>query len=65
MPPSQSLKAFISIRVPTSVRKEFQKKAVRYGKPSEVLREILQAILDDRLVIQPNPRKESLYVTRK
>jgi hypothetical protein len=28
------------------------------------LRELIEAFLDDRLVIQPNPRKESLYVPR-
>jgi hypothetical protein len=39
-------------------------KVVKYGKPSDVLREIIEAFLDDRLVIQPNPRKESLYVNR-
>lgn len=61
----KSLDSSLQIRLPTAVRKDFQKKATRYGNPSQVLREIIQAFIDDRLVIQPNPRKESLYVTRK
>lgn len=55
--------AYISVRVPTRTHAAFRRKASRYGNPSEVLRELIDALIDDRLVIQPNPRKESLYVT--
>ncbi len=59
-----SLDTYITIRVNKETHKEFMGKVVKYGKPSDVLREIIEAFLDDRLVIQPNPRKESLYVNR-
>jgi predicted DNA-binding protein len=55
---------YITVRVSPDTHQQFMAKAVRYGKPSEVLREIVEALLDDRLVIKPNPSKESLYVTR-
>ena len=59
-----SLDAYVTFRINRSMQKDFMDKANRYGKPSDVLREFVEAFLDDRLVIQPNPRKESLYVTR-
>ena len=64
MPSTRQLNCYLTVRVNQRVRTAFQRKADRYGKPSDVLRELIEAFLDDRLVIQPNPRKESLYVTR-
>ena len=45
---------------------EFRAKATRFGGVSEVLREMIEAFLDDRLVVHPpkQPKKESLYVSR-
>ena len=57
--------AYIALRISKATQTAFMEKASRYGKPSEVHREIIEAFLDDRLVIHPDPRKESLYVTRK
>jgi hypothetical protein len=60
----KNLSAFMTVRVNVKVRTAFHRKAERFGKPSDVLRELIEAFLDDRLVIQPNPKKENLYVTR-
>jgi predicted DNA-binding protein len=57
--------AFLTVRVPANMHMKFHIKAQRYGQPSAVLREIIEAFLDDRLSITPPvTRKESLYVTR-
>ena len=64
MPAPKSFDTHMTLRVTQRVRTAFNRKAERYGKPSDVLRELIEAFLDDRLVIQPNPRKESLYVPR-
>lgn len=54
---------FLVVRVTDKTRSKFHSKAQRYGNPSDVLREIVEAFNDDRLVIQPPvTRKESLYV---
>ncbi len=54
---------FLVVRVTDKTRTKFHNKAQRYGNPSDVLREIVEAFNDDRLVIQPPvTRKESLYV---
>jgi hypothetical protein len=60
----KSFDTHMTLRVTGRVRTAFNRKAERYGKPSDVLRELIEAFLDDRLVIKPNPRKESLYVPR-
>ena len=64
MPALKSLDTHMTLRVSQRVRTAFNRKAERFGKPSEVLRELIDAFIDDRLVIQPTPRKESLYVPR-
>jgi hypothetical protein len=49
------------------MRSKFHAKAQKYGVPSDVLREFIEAFLDDRLVIRPpvTREKESLYVIGK
>ena len=64
MPPTPQFDTHMTVRVAARVRSAFHRKAERYGRPSDVLRELIEAFLDDRLVIQPTPRKESLYVPR-
>lgn len=64
MPAPKLFDTHMTLRVNQRVRTAFNRKAERYGKPSDVLRELIEAFLDDRLIIQPNPRKESLYVPR-
>lgn len=54
--------AFLVVRVTDKTRTKFHTKAQKFGNPSEVLREIVEAFNDDRLTIQPPvTRKESLY----
>lgn len=53
----------ITLRVSPELRSQFRDKAVKFGRPSDVLREIIEAFNDGRLVIQPDQKRESLYVT--
>jgi len=63
---TKPLTKFLTVRLTPSDHKAFHRKADRYGKPSDVLREIVQAFNSDRLVIQPPViEKESLYVIGK
>ena len=57
---------FLTVRMLPSVHRKFRIKAERYGGVAEVIRELVDAFLDDRLVIHPpaTPKKESLYVPR-
>lgn len=58
--------AFLTVRVAGSTRAKFYLKSQKYGQPSDVLREIIEAFIEDRLTINPPvTRKESLYVTGK
>lgn len=58
--------AFLTVRVSPSTRAKFHAKAQKYGLPSDVHREIIEAFLEDRLsIVPPVNRKESLYVTGK
>ena len=63
---TKPLTKFLTVRLTPTDHKAFHRKADRYGKPSDVLREIVQAFNSDRLVIQPPViEKESLYVIGK
>lgn len=58
--------AFLTVRVTGITRAKFHAKASKYGQPSDVLRELIEAFLEDRLsIVPPVNRKESLYVTGK
>lgn len=63
MATSKQKSKYVVIRVTPGTHKAFHRKADLYGNVSDVLRELIEAFLDDRLVIKPNPKKESLYVT--
>ena len=56
-----NLDKVLAARVTGAVHKKFHAKARKYGKPSDVLREIIEAFVEDRLVIQPSPTKRNLY----
>ena len=63
---TKPLTKFLTVRLTPNDHKAFHRKADRYGKPSDVLREIVQAFNSDRLVIRPPViEKESLYVIGK
>jgi hypothetical protein len=62
---TKPLTKFLTVRLTPNDHKTFHRRAEKYGQPSDVLREIVQAFNSDRLVIQPPViPKESLYVTR-
>lgn len=52
---------FLTVRLLPTEHKAFSVKAKSYGGTSFVLREIIEAFLSDRLHIQPNPERPSLY----
>jgi len=54
---------FLTVRVTAGTHKKFHDKASKFGKPSEVLRELAEAFIDDRLTIQPPVTRnlEGLY----
>ena len=56
-----NLDCFLTVRVSKSSRTKFHRKAMHYGKPSDVMREIVDAFVEGRLVIQPSPTKRNLY----
>ena len=57
---------FLTVRLLKQTHQEFRNKAQRFGGVSEVMRELIEAFLEDRLVVHPpkQPKKESLYVSR-
>ena len=62
---TKSKSKFLTVRVSPDSHKKFHTKVRKFGQPSEVLREIIEAFNEDRLTIQPPVTvKESLYVTR-
>lgn len=57
--------ANLTVRVTATTRSKFHAKAFKYSTPSDVLRELVEAFIEDRLIIQaPATRKESMYVNR-
>jgi hypothetical protein len=59
--------AYLTVRVADKTRTKFHAKARKFGTPSEVLRELVDAFIEDRVTINPpvtgNP-KEKLYEPR-
>jgi len=57
---------FLTVRLQQQTHHAFRDKAIRYGGVSEVLRELVEAFIEDRLTVIPpvTPKKESLYVAR-
>ncbi len=50
----------LAVRVSGKTKKEFIAKAVKFGGQSTVLREMIDAFLENRLSIEPRPVKEIL-----
>lgn len=61
MAKKQTRTAFLAIRLTPQERKAFGVKAESYGGPTFVIRELVEAFVQDRIVIKPNPEKRSLY----
>ncbi len=53
--------AALNVRVPDKIHSAFHKKAKQYGTPSYVLRELVVAFIEDRVVIKPPVTKGTLY----
>jgi len=58
-----SMKTMISFRVTRELRDDFYKKARQYGGVSDVHRRLLQAFVDDRMIIKPDPNQPTLEST--
>lgn len=58
---SSKLTTCLTVRTTKILRKEFNKSASKYGDPSSVHRDILQAFVDGRLTITPKPTMEINY----
>lgn len=57
----KKMEAHIVARVSRKTLTEFQEKCKSYGKPSDVLREIIDAFLTDRLTIEAPATRKSLF----
>ena len=53
--------AFLSVRVNRATADAFRAKAKEYGGTSQVIRELAEAFVDDRITIKPDPNRKSLY----
>lgn len=52
----------VAFRLTELEKTQFHDKVRRFGQPSEVMREFVQAFLEDRLIVKPPvTTKESLY----
>lgn len=65
--PHQPKSDVFYLRVTPDFKQALMSEATRFGEPTAVVREVLQAFIDGRITIYPPPnQKESLYnVTRK
>jgi len=57
--------ALVNFRIAESKKQEFYSKAQRYGGPSSLLREFVDAFIEDRLTMELSEERNELYVTRK
>ena len=54
--------SFITVRVPNNTRLKFYAEASEYGRrPSDLIRELVEAFIENRLVIQPPSNRKELY----
>ena len=53
--------AFLTVRLAQDTAAQFRSKAKEYGGTSEVMREIVDAFIDDRLTVQPNPNRKTIF----
>ena len=61
MPALKNYEKFITFRVTATSHKAFHRRAAKFGKPSDVLRELVEAFNEDRLTVKPSPTKRSIY----
>jgi hypothetical protein len=53
--------AFLTVRMTDLERTQFLLKASEYGRPSTILREIIQAFIEDRLSISKPVNRKEIY----
>ena len=61
MPALKIYEKHVSVRVTAASHKAFQRNARQFGRPSDILRELVEAFAEDRLTIKPSPTKRSIY----
>ena len=61
---SETRNHFLTVRVTNDQYKQFCEKALKIGKPSEVLREIVDAFIENRIQVKPPATRKlgELYV---
>lgn len=52
-----NLDKVVATRVTAHIHKKFHAKAGRLGRPSDVLREMIEAFIDERLTVTPKQPK--------
>ena len=60
------LTAFLAVRLEPKTQAAFRRRAAQFGKPSDVMRELVEAFLEDRLTITPptNVKRNLYHVTK-
>jgi len=48
------------IRCSPRLRSQFYRTAKKFGNPSDVMRDLLQAFVDGRVTVAPDPKKPTL-----
>ncbi len=56
---------FLATRVTPEDHKAFGSKAQKYGKPSDILRELVKAFTDDRMTIKPPVTSKEGFFTHE
>lgn len=54
----------VNFRISESKKQEFYNKAQRFGGPSSLLREFVDAFIEDRLTMELSKERNEIYVTR-
>lgn len=57
---SKPKSAFMTVRVTDKTRTKFHAKASKIGTPSDVLRELIDAFVEDRVKLQPPVNRNPL-----
>lgn len=53
----------LAVRVTPAFKQDFINKAKKYGDPSDIHRELIEAFVEDRIKVKQPEDKETLYVS--
>ena len=53
--------AYLTVRVSDKTRARFHAKVKKLGTPSDVLRELIDAFIENRVIIQPPVKSKGLF----